>query len=34
MPVVIDYYILLYVLNAYDNRGKNMYWASGQRFFF
>ena len=27
MPVVIDYYIFLYVLNAYDNRGKNMYWA-------
>lgn len=27
MPVVIDYYIFLYVLNDYDNRGKNMYWA-------
>lgn len=27
MPVVIDYYIFLYVLNAFDNRGKNMYWA-------
>ncbi len=27
MPVVIDYYIFLYVLNAYDSRGKNMYWA-------
>lgn len=27
MPVVIDYYIFLYVLNAFDNRGKNIYWA-------
>ena len=27
MLVVIDYYIFLYVLNAFDNRGKNMYWA-------
>ena len=27
MPVLIDYYIFLFVLNAFDNRGKNMYWA-------
>ena len=27
MPVLIDYYIFLHAINAYDNRGKNMYWA-------
>lgn len=27
MPVVIDYYIFLYVLNAFDNAGKNIFWA-------
>ena len=27
MPVIIDYYIFLHVLNAFDNTGKNMYWA-------
>lgn len=27
MPVVIDYYIFLHVLNAFDNTGKNMFWA-------
>lgn len=27
MPVIIDYYIFIYALNAFDNRGKNMYWA-------
>lgn len=27
LPVVLDYYILLCVLNAADNIGKNMYWA-------
>jgi hypothetical protein len=27
MPVVVDYYIFLNVLNAFDNVGKNMYWA-------
>lgn len=27
IPVLIDYYIFLHTLNAFDNRGKNMYWA-------
>jgi len=27
IPVLIDYYILLEILNAVDNTGKNMYWA-------
>jgi len=27
MPVIIDYYIFLHVLNAFDNTGKNIYWA-------
>lgn len=27
IPVVIDYYIFINVLNACDNVGKNMYWA-------
>ena len=27
IPVLIDYYIFLEVLNAVDNTGKNMYWA-------
>ena len=27
IPVVIDYYIFLHTLNAFDNVGKNMYWA-------
>ena len=27
IPVIIDYYLFVYVLNALDNRGKNMYWA-------
>lgn len=27
MPVVVDYYIFLNALNAFDNVGKNMYWA-------
>lgn len=27
IPVIIDYYIFLYTLNAFDNIGKNMYWA-------
>lgn len=27
IPVVIDYYIFLYTLNAFDNVGKNMFWA-------
>jgi hypothetical protein len=27
MPVLIDYYILLYVLNAFDNMAKNLFWA-------
>ena len=27
IPVLIDYYVFLYTLNALDNRGKNMYWA-------
>ena len=27
LPVVIDYYIFLNILNAFDNVGKNMYWA-------
>lgn len=27
MPVIIDYYIFLNTLNAFDNVGKNMYWA-------
>lgn len=27
IPVIIDYYIFTCVLNAYDNIGKNMYWA-------
>lgn len=26
-PVLIDYYIFLYTLNAFDNVGKNMFWA-------
>lgn len=27
IPVIIDYYIFLHTLNAFDNIGKNMYWA-------
>jgi CotH protein. len=27
MPVIIDYYIFLHVLNAFDNTGKNIFWA-------
>ncbi|MBO5579456.1 MAG: CotH kinase family protein [Prevotella sp.] len=27
MPVIIDYYIFLHALNAYDNTGKNIFWA-------
>lgn len=27
-PVLIDYYIFLLTLNAYDNIGKNIYWAT------
>ena len=27
IPVVIDYYIFINVLNAFDNVGKNMFWA-------
>ena len=27
IPVVIDYYLFVTVLNALDNRGKNMFWA-------
>jgi hypothetical protein len=27
IPVLIDYYIFLYLLNCHDNIGKNMYWA-------
>jgi len=27
IPVIIDYYIFLYALNAFDNVGKNMYWT-------
>jgi len=27
IPVIIDYYLFVYVLNALDNRGKNIYWA-------
>ena len=27
IPVVIDYYIYLLALSAFDNMGKNMYWA-------
>lgn len=27
IPVIIDYYIFLHTLNAFDNVGKNMYWA-------
>lgn len=27
IPVIIDYYIFLYTLNAFDNVGKNMYWT-------
>ena len=27
IPVIIDYYIFLHALNAFDNIGKNMYWA-------
>ena len=27
IPVIIDYYIFLYTLNAFDNVGKNMFWA-------
>lgn len=28
MPVLIDYYIFLQTMNAYDNIGKNIYWAT------
>ena len=28
MPVLIDYYIILQTMNAYDNIGKNIYWAT------
>ena len=28
LPVLIDYYIFLLTLNAYDNIGKNIYWAT------
>ena len=27
IPVVIDYYLFVVLLNAIDNEGKNMYWA-------
>ena len=27
IPVIIDYYIFINVLNAFDNVGKNMFWA-------
>ena len=27
IPVIIDYYLFINVLNAIDNTGKNMYWA-------
>lgn len=27
IPVIIDYYIFLHTLNAFDNVGKNMFWA-------
>ena len=27
IPVIIDYYVFLHTLNAFDNVGKNMYWA-------
>ena len=27
IPVIIDYYLFVTMLNALDNRGKNMYWA-------
>lgn len=27
IPVLIDYYIFLHLLNCHDNIGKNMYWA-------
>lgn len=27
LPVVIDYYLFIYVLNAVDNIGKNVFWA-------
>ena len=27
IPVIIDYYIFLHTLNAFDNVGKNMYWG-------
>ncbi len=27
LPVIIDYYIFLHTLNAFDNVGKNMFWA-------
>lgn len=27
IPVIIDYYLFVLVLNAIDNEGKNMYWA-------
>lgn len=27
IPVIVDYYIFLNVLNAFDNVGKNMFWA-------
>lgn len=27
MPVVIDYFIFLHALNAFDNTGKNIFWA-------
>lgn len=27
IPVLIDYYVFLHTLNAFDNIGKNIYWA-------
>lgn len=27
IPVIIDYYLFVTVMNALDNRGKNMFWA-------
>jgi hypothetical protein len=27
IPVLVDYYVFIHVLNACDNIGKNMYWA-------
>ena len=27
IPVLIDYYLFVVLLNALDNEGKNMYWA-------